>query len=180
MASKISDEAVRKRTGKFWNEWFTIINKAGGKKLSHKGIAKWLYQNFEVSDWWAQMITVQYENDVKGRKKYEKPGGFEISKSRTLSVPVTKLYKAWSQKSIRAKWLDDADYKIRKTAVNQLMRITWVDGKTGINVSFYDKGRNKSMVSLQHVKLKSSREAERMKKYREKNLTNLKACLAKE
>ena len=179
MASKISAEAVKKRTGKVWSEWFKIINKAGGKKLSHKEIARWLFENFEVSSWWSQMITVHYENDIKGRKKYEKPDGFEISKTKTLPVPISKLYKAWSQKSIRSKWLADPDYKLRKAKVNQSLRISWVDGKTGINVSFYNKGKNKSMVSVQHVKLKSSREAERMKKYWERNLTNLKSFLIK-
>ena len=35
----ISDEAVRKATGKTWKEWTAALNKAGGRKLEHEQIA---------------------------------------------------------------------------------------------------------------------------------------------
>ncbi len=71
MAKKISDEAVKKRTGKNWKEWFSVLNKAGAKKMEHKEIALLLSEKYHVSDWWSQMVTVQYEQDIKGRKKHE-------------------------------------------------------------------------------------------------------------
>ena len=45
MANKISDDTVLKSTSKSWKEWFTILNKAGAKKMEHKEIANWLKAN---------------------------------------------------------------------------------------------------------------------------------------
>jgi hypothetical protein len=39
-AKRISDESVLKATGRSWNEWYSILNKAGAKKMEHKEIAR--------------------------------------------------------------------------------------------------------------------------------------------
>ena len=177
MTGKISNDAVKKRTGKNWQEWYKILNNAGAKKMNHKEIATWVYYNNDVSSWWAQMITVHYEQTVKGRMKHEKPSGFEISKGKTVSVPISKLYSAWEKKLIRNKWLSKPNLKIRNAQPGKSMRATWVDEETSLDVYFYDKGKDKSQVSVQHMKLRNSREAERMKKYWDTNLNKLKKYL---
>ena len=50
------------------------------------------------------------------------------------------------------------------------MRITWKDGKTGLNVNFYSKGGGRSQVVVQHCKLPDARAAARMKTYWGKTL----------
>ena len=72
MSGKISNNAVMKRTGRNWQEWYKILDGAGAKKMNHKDTVTWIYYNNDVSGWWAQMITVNYEQAVKGRKKHEK------------------------------------------------------------------------------------------------------------
>ena len=57
-AAGISDEAVKKATGKTWKQWIAALDKAGCRKLDHKTIAKYVNDHFEVGDWWGQMITV--------------------------------------------------------------------------------------------------------------------------
>jgi hypothetical protein len=37
---RMSDEAVAAKTGKNWKQWFAIIDKAGGKKMTHQEIVK--------------------------------------------------------------------------------------------------------------------------------------------
>jgi len=177
MSGKISNDAVMKRTGRNWQEWYKILDGAGAKKMNHNDTVTWIYYNNDVSGWWAQMITVNYEQAVKGRKKHEKPGGFEISKGKTFSVPISKLYSAWEKKLIRNKWLSKPNMKIRTATPKKSMRITWVDEETSLNVYFYNKGDDKSQVSVQHVKLKNHKEAERMKKYWDTNLSKLKKYL---
>ena len=61
MAKKISNEAVKKSTGKTLKEWFSILNKAGAKKMEHKQVAKLLHEKYKLSGWWSQMVTVQLE-----------------------------------------------------------------------------------------------------------------------
>ena len=46
MAKKISDEAVKRSTGKTWEQWFSVLNNAGAKKMEHKVIAKLLKEKY--------------------------------------------------------------------------------------------------------------------------------------
>ena len=39
---KISDAAVRKATGKSWDEWFAVLDSEGADALPHKQIARLL------------------------------------------------------------------------------------------------------------------------------------------
>ena len=36
----MSDEAVKAKTGKKWDQWFPILDKAGAKEMSHQDIVK--------------------------------------------------------------------------------------------------------------------------------------------
>lgn len=40
--NKISTEAVKKATGKSWDEWIKLLDKLDADKLTHKEIAKML------------------------------------------------------------------------------------------------------------------------------------------
>ena len=53
---------------------------------------------------------------------------------------------------------------IRKATLNHTLRITWVDGFTSLNVSFYSRGE-KVHVSVNHRNLSDSQKAEVMKEY---------------
>jgi len=57
---RMSDEAVRSKTGKTWPEWYEILDKAGARELDHKEIVA-LTQHHGVGSWWGQMVTVTYE-----------------------------------------------------------------------------------------------------------------------
>ena len=177
MAKRISDDSVKKSTGKDWKDWFAILNKVGAKKMEHKEIAEMIYNNYSISGWWSQMVTVQYEQEVKGRKKHENPEGFQISKSKTLPFSVSKIFKVVLNQEQREKWLKDHTIKISKSTLNKSIRGKWVDGKTNIEFQFYPKDKSKTQLVVQHHKLQSSKDAEKMKKYWEKNFNNLKKFL---
>lgn len=179
MAKKISDDAVKKSTGKIWKDWYSVLNKAGAKKMEHKEVAKLLHEKYSLSGWWSQMVTVQYEQDVKGRKKHEKPEGYQISKSITLSTPVTKIYNTINSPLKRILWLKDTAITITKSTKNKSIRGKWVDGKTNIEFQFYQKDKTKTQLVIQHSKISSEKEAEKLKKYWERNLNNIKNFLEK-
>lgn len=179
MAKKISEDAVQKSTGKIWKEWFTILNKIGAKKMEHKDIAKLLHSEFGLSGWWSQMVTVQYEQDVKGRKKHQKPEGFQISKSVTLQNSVTKIFNSINSPIKRIKWLVDPGITITKSTKNKSIRGKWIDKKTVIEFQFNVKDIDKTQLVIQHSKISSAKEAEKMKNYWGKQLRNLKTFLEK-
>jgi hypothetical protein len=177
VAPKISDEGVQAKTGKTWAEWFKILDAAGARKLAHPEIATYLSERHKVPSWWRQMVTVTYEQARGLRQVHEKPGGFEISVSRTLTVPVAKAFAAWEDLKKRRRWLDDAGFTVRKATADKTLRITWVDGNTSLDVYFNSKGEGKCQVAAQHSKLKHAKQADRMKKYWGKQLDQLKQLL---
>jgi uncharacterized protein YndB with AHSA1/START domain len=176
-APRMSDEAVHAKTGKNWKEWFAILDKAGARKLSHQEIVKHLNTEYAVGPWWQQMVTVTYEQARGLRDKHQKPSGYEISVSRTLNAPLTKVFKAFTDEKVRARWLPEDGLSIRKAIPNKSLRLTWIDGKTSVAVSFVGKTDGKSQVAVQHSKLASAAASTKMKAYWGQALERLRASL---
>ena len=176
---KMSDAAVQARTGKTWKEWFSLLDKTGAKKMSHQEIVKFLHTNQNVGPWWQQMVTVTYEQARGLRDLHQKPGGYEISVSRTLNFPVGKLYQAFANQKERATWLPEDGVVIRKATPNKTMRVGWNDGKTSLSVYFATKDAKKTQVVVQHSKLSDAKAAAKMKTYWAKALDRLDEHLAR-
>lgn len=177
-APRMSDEAVKAKTGKTWKQWFAIIDKAGGKKLSHQDIVKYLNTEHAVGPWWQQMVTVTYERARGLRDVHQKPGGYQISVSRTVNVPVSLLYHAFANDKARKAWLSEDGLAVRKATANKSMRVTWNDVKTSLEINFYPKGDDRSQVVVQHSKLPNAKAASTMKTFWGKALDRLRDSLA--
>jgi uncharacterized protein YndB with AHSA1/START domain len=174
---RMSDEAVKAKTGKKWDQWFAILDKAGAKEMSHQEIVKFLNSKHDVGPWWQQMVTVTYEQARGLRDAHEKPGGYQISVSRTVSVPLANLYKAVANEKSRSSWLPEGGLVVRKATANKSIRTNWKDGKTSLEISFYPKGDGKSQVVVQHSKLPDAKAAAKMKTYWDKALDQLRESL---
>ncbi len=173
----ISDVAVAEKTGKTWAEWFAILDAAGAAKMNHKQIAVHLSEQHQVPDWWAQSVTVGYEQARGLRQKHQKSDGFAVSVSKTINTPVSALFKAWEDDSERARWFPRRKILIRKATPDKSLRITWSDGKSSVEVYFNSKGDAKSQVTCQHTKLSGQEEVERMRAFWSKALQSLKETL---
>ncbi len=170
-------DAVRRATGKGWTEWLALLDAAGAADLPHSEIATLLHERHGVPGWWAQMVTVGYEQARGRREKHQKPDGYEISGSKTLGVPLARAFAAWRDEDIRGAWLPNAALTIRKATPDKSLRITWADGRTSVEVLFYPKGDGRSQVSVQHRKLPDADAAARMKAYWAEALNRLKQYL---
>ena len=165
-AKRMSDAAVKARTGKSWPEWFKILDKAGAKKMRHQDISAYLNTEHEVGPWWGQMIAVPYEHDRGLRQKFQKcDGEFAASGSRTLSVPLGKLYNVWTDEKLRQRWLPGAAIEITTATRNKSLRAKWNGGASRLSVNFYAKGQGKSQMAVDHMKLENSQECAKMKKH---------------
>jgi hypothetical protein len=172
----ISDDAVKKATGKTWKQWITALDKAGCRDLEHKAIAQLLHDHFDIGRWWSQMVTVGYEQGTGKRAKHEKPGGFEISRTRVIQAPVSAVFQAWLKPARRSRWLKQP-ITIRKSTANKSMRVTWADGVQRLSVEFYAKGEDKSQVAVQHGKLPHAKAALQAKRFWSQALSKLKGHL---
>ena len=104
---KISDAAVRKATGKGWEEWFTLLDSEGAEALPHKQIARLLHdKGYIASAWWCQMVTVGYERARGKRVLGETEGaGFEIGVQKTLPLLSEHVWNLLTQPEGLALWL---------------------------------------------------------------------------
>src|SRR6185295_1348374 len=150
---RMSDAAVKSKTGKTWKEWFAILDKAGAKKMTHQEIVKFLNSEQGIGPWWQQMVTATYEQKIGRRAEHQKPDGYEISVSRTISAPVSKLYSAFGNQKTRAKWLQEEGLVQRTAIENKSMRVSWNDKQTILAISFLAKSDDKTQVVVQHSKL---------------------------
>lgn len=176
----ISSDAVKKATGKSWEQWIKLLDREKAFELPHKSIAILVCDKFGQTGWWSQMVTVGYEQAKGLRVKHQKGKTFEVGISKTIPVPVSKLYSTWQDEKIRNKWLKEKYLVTRTATKNKSMRITWKDGKQILSLNFYSKGESKSQVTVQHNKLESRQEATAVKKYWKEKLDALSNFLNKE
>lgn len=173
----VGSEAVLRATGRAWDEWLKVLDRAGAKAMPHKDIALMLSRKFEVPDWWSQMVTVGYEQARGLRLVNQKADGFAANASRTVGIAVKHLYDAWSDPKMRARWLADAPLEVRRSTDGKSIRMTWTAGGSHVDVGFFAKGANKSSVQLEHSKLKSAAAVARQKAFWSDALDRLKALL---
>ena len=169
----IGDATVSARTGKTWAQWFRLLDRAGAKTRDHRNIVAVVSSRWpEIGGWWAQMVTVTYEQARGKRAKHEKPEGFEVGASKTVGVPLGMLYRAWTDEKTRRRWLSGARFTVRKASRDKSLRISW-DGGSRVSVYFLEKGKGRSQVAVQHGKLGSAAAEEKMKKFWKEKLAKL-------
>jgi uncharacterized protein YndB with AHSA1/START domain len=164
IAPTISDEAVAAKTGKTWKQWFAILDREGGRKMSHQEIVRVVSGRHGIGPWWQQMVAVSYEQARGLRAKHEKSDGYQISRSKTMAAGVGEVYDAWGNARKRALWLPGSKLTIRKATENKSLRITWGDG-TMIEVGLYPKGTGRTQIAVQHGRLASARAAAAQKAF---------------
>ncbi len=121
---QVSNDAIKAKTGKTWEEWFSLMYNAGCADLDYKGFVAILHNKFQVEDWWQQMITVTYEQARGKRLLHQRPDGYQISKSRTIDAKGEDVFNAWADLAKREKWLEDPDLTILKSTQNRTLCIT--------------------------------------------------------
>lgn len=172
-ASRTSDESVKKATGKSWSDWFKILDAKKMDLKPHKEIASWLHGNHEISGWWSQMVTVEYEKERGLREDYQKPGGYEISSGRQSMFLLMSFSVFFADKVKRRKWLKEK-MEISTATPNKSLRALWIDDGTRISVNFYPKSESKCQVTVQHLKLRDKSSADSRKKFWSERLSQLK------
>lgn len=159
-AGVVSDAAVKAKTGRTWDQWFALLDKAGASKMTHAAIAKLIEARHNIPGWWAQMVTVGYERARGLRKVNETLSGFRTSVSRTFDAGKDAAFEAWDNAKTRAALLKEkVDFSTRNPGKN--LRFTWRAGR--VEVRFVVKGPKKTQVTVEHQGLKSKAEVTRLK-----------------
>ncbi len=166
--TSVSDKAIEKASGKTWQHWLGVFKEMGADKLAHKDIASKLYEEHGISGWWAQSLTVRYEQAIGRRApNQESNGTFTSSASKTLDMDMDQTRQWWidlveKQKEFRDVPLKSSD--ISQTPKWRYWRGTLAD-ETKLIITIYEKSAGKSNLGLAHEKLASKEEADEWKAY---------------
>jgi uncharacterized protein YndB with AHSA1/START domain len=171
----MSDEKVKKATGCGWEKWVYALDRAKAHEMSHRDLARYIHDKYHTPDWWTQTVAVGYER-IRGLRArgQQRSGDWEISKSKTIAVPMAKLFAAFRDARKRAKWLAGAKLTVSTATPEKSMRARWEDG-TPVDIGFFPRGEAKSQVALSHRKLASKAEADRMRAFWTERLAALAA-----
>ena len=174
-----SDAAIRQRTGRGWEEWFDLLDEAGMAERPHREIARWVAARLGVAPlaWAAQAVTVSFERARGGRAVGQQQDGFTVTASRSVHVPVERLFHAFVDQDARGRWLADGEMRERTVTSLRSARFDWGDGSTRVNVTFQTKGETASTVAVEHTRLADAAAAADVKAWWRKRLTTLKSQL---
>jgi len=174
-----SDEAIRQRTGRGWEQWFDVLDEWGAAELLHRDIARRIAAELGIDPlaWNAQAITMSYERARGLRAAGERPDGFAVTAQKTVAVPVERLFDAFVDGSLRGRWLPDGQLRERTATKPKSARFDWADGQTRVNATFLQKEDGRSTVVVAHERLSDGEEAERMKAFWRERMGALKEVL---
>ena len=174
-----SDEAIRERTGRGWEEWFDLLDAWGAPERTHREIARWVaeQQGIHPLAWNAQAVAASYERTRGLRAAGEHEDGFTITATKTVAVPVERLYDAFVDASLRERWLLGGDLRERTATKPRSARFDWGEDGSRVHVAFAAKGEAKSTAALSHARLPDGEEAERMKAFWRERVAGLKEVL---
>jgi Domain of unknown function (DUF4287) len=173
----VAEERVAEATGRGWQAWFKLLDRWGAASHSHTEIARWLREEHGVDGWYSQSITVGYERARGLRAPGQRPDGFAAGASRTIAVPVERLFEAFTDDGLRERWLPGAELHVRTATAPRTARYDWEEGSTRVIVGFEAAGDRKSRVALSHERLPDADTAEEMKSWWREHLTELKSRL---
>lgn len=193
------DETILAKTGKSRKEWYAILDAFDCKAKGHKASAAHLLNEYKIDHWYAQGITVEYERDRGIREVGQRcDGKFAISVSRTISVPIEKVWGAWANSDQVSIWFTtkanhdfreggtydngDGDKGVYKRIVpNKRLAFTWENEKhcpgSKVGIDFLPKGEAKSSIVLTHEQLPDQAGCEEMREGWTWALTSLKSYL---
>ncbi|HEU0041559.1 MAG TPA: hypothetical protein VFQ15_04325, partial [Jiangellaceae bacterium] len=130
-----------------------------------------------VDSWSAQSITVGYEQ-ARGMRApgQSSDGNSSASCAKTIAVPVNRLFEAFSDPVLRARWLPGS-LEVRTATAPKSLRADWPDGSTRIVVGFTPKGDAKAQVAVLHDRLADAETMATLKAFWRERLTALKSLL---
>ena len=173
-----SGERMRRATGRDQEGWFGVLDTWGAGGRPYREIAAWLTGEHGLSNWWAQKIIVEYEQARGLRAAGVRPDGtFTVGASKTVAVPVHRLFAAFVDADVRELWLPGAVVRERTSQPGRSARFDWDDGATRVNISVAAAGEDRSQAAVEHERLPDAQTAEQTKAYWRERLEVLKTVL---
>jgi uncharacterized protein YndB with AHSA1/START domain len=174
---EVSEDAIRRATGRGWDDWFRILDERGLEAFSHRDTARWLHGTHGVDGWWAQSVTVGYERARGLRAKHQTSEGFEVSVSKTLPLPTARVWEAIGDPVAREAWVGRIVLDERTARAPRYARFEVAEDGSRVLASVDPKGGSKSTLTITHTRLADAGAVEARRAYWRERLAVLAAQL---
>ena len=102
--NEMSDGAIKKATGKSWDEWYAALDKFGGVAKGRKALNEFLFKANKVDPWWTSTIVVEYEKERKALEKDGRPKGYNICATKSVAAKPAQVYEAFTSTAKLNQW----------------------------------------------------------------------------
>ena len=164
MVKSSNTASIASATGRPWDEWVEVLERAGARELGHTAIARLtlahMPDSVERAEWWAQGTAIAYEQHAGLRVPGQScSGDFQTSASRTVAGDKDTALQAWMAVVAGRDEFGgvpvEAEPSTSSSEKWRYWRAPLADG-TRVTVNFSDKAGGKASVGLAHTKLDSA------------------------
>lgn len=179
MTKPIKVLSIEKATDKSWEQWIKELDGSGARELSHTDLARKIYDELEGKieshGWWAQSITVAYEQHIGRRVPGQLANGlFELAVSKAAPVPRDVLFLQvvdWFEKQNELNGFAPLKPRSSETPKRSTWRCDFADGSK-FSATTEDNG-DKSKLILSHTAVPNKQEADDWKEFWRKIVNKL-------
>lgn len=184
ITEKLSDEVLRGATGRDWAGWFAVLDAWDATRRSHAEIAAFLGTEHRMGGWYAQSVTVGYEQ-ARGLRQVgqSSTGDWNTSGSRTLAAGPERVLDAFTDPELRGRWLPGVDLSVRGLRPGKSLSAGFSDasgdaGRLTLWLEELPDGRTR--LGVGHGKLADAEAVARYKAFWKERLAALKSLLEEE
>lgn len=181
MVTKPSNiNSIENATYKSWQKWVDLLESFGAKDLDHTAIANLVRSELDGKidspDWWAQSITVAYEQHIGRRKPgQQNDGSYEVSVTKHIAGTKEDVFALW-----REAYDDISDFsgvevsniRISETSVRLYWRSELAD-RTRLSISVEGRSPVKAMIAVAHTNIRSEEQKDIWRTYWKNTLESL-------
>lgn len=182
MTKPQSVQPYEKVTQRDWSQWVALLDALGARKLSHADIVPLVHSEISHLDlknhgWWAQGITIAYEQHIGRRIPGQQGDGtFASSSSKTFTGSLDDAFTAWLA-LVNGRTAFNGISLIGEPSTSATAKWRYwrcqLEDDSRVEATVNESASGKSRVAVQHGRLKSPEAAAECRAYWKEELTKL-------
>lgn len=151
-------------TGRGLEEWFELLDAAGGRGMGHAEIVAFLGRRHALPPAWQQDVAQGYERACGIRAVHQGADGFVAVVRRSIRAPLDLIVQAWTDDFVSACWLPGHPLQVEAIVRRRSVRGAWRDG-TRVEVALSQRGASCAVVHVRHGRLWSVYDVDRFRSF---------------
>jgi hypothetical protein len=171
---------IEDATHRSWDEWVAFLDTAGATELEHKKIADLVHNELEgkieSAGWWAQGVTVAYEQHIGRRSPGQKnDGSYEVSVTKLMLGTKQDVFALWTEAYGQVTEFDSKPIENIRTSITPIRsywRADFTDGSR-LAIAVEQKTPEKAMIAATHTRLVSETDKDNWQRFWRETLDKL-------